>query len=79
MPTEDPMACAARWFINLIMAPDVNELWPQFEEWLQRDLGNRSAYEEMERTWSALYPVARHSVAEKGHSRVALDLPRHRG
>ena len=70
MPTEDPMAGAARWFINLIMAPDVNELWPQFEDWLQRDSGNRSAYEEIERTWSALCPLTRHSVAQRDHSTV---------
>jgi len=57
MQTQDPMAGAVRWFIDLVTAEDVNELWPQFEQWLQQDTRNRRAYEEIEQSWSALYPV----------------------
>jgi ferric-dicitrate binding protein FerR (iron transport regulator) len=55
VPMEDPLAEAARWFVALITATDVNLLWPRFEEWLRQDPRNRAAYEEMERTWSELY------------------------
>lgn len=52
MRKRDPLAEAARWFVDLITAADINQLWPKFEEWLHQDLKNRSAYEEMERTWA---------------------------
>jgi hypothetical protein len=52
MRKRDPLADAARWFIELITAADINRLWPQFEAWLHEDPSNRSAYEEMERMWS---------------------------
>jgi ferric-dicitrate binding protein FerR (iron transport regulator) len=57
MSKEDPIVGATRWFINLMTAADVNELWPQFEEWLEQDASNRRAYEELERTWTACYPL----------------------
>ena len=55
MRKRDPLADAARWFVELITAADINPLWPKFEEWLLQDPKNRSAYEEMERMWAELY------------------------
>jgi len=55
MPTGNPTAEAARWFVDLITATDIDPLWSEFEDWLQQDQKNRAAYDEMERTWSALY------------------------
>ena len=55
MLTRNATAEAARWFVDLITAADIDALWSQFEAWLHQDHRNRAAYEEIERTWSALY------------------------
>ena len=52
MREHDAMGDAARWFVELMTAADVNQLWPRFEEWLRQGPNHRSAYEEIERAWS---------------------------
>jgi len=51
MQRKNPNAAAAWWFVELITAVDVNQLWPRFEKWLHRDPRNKRAYEAIEHAW----------------------------
>jgi ferric-dicitrate binding protein FerR (iron transport regulator) len=52
MRERDTLMAAANWFVDLLTAPDLNQLWPQFERWLQESVEHRCAYERIERSWS---------------------------
>jgi ferric-dicitrate binding protein FerR (iron transport regulator) len=52
MRRDNLLADAARWFIDLITAADLNQLWPLFESWLQESPAHLAAYEQIERAWS---------------------------
>jgi ferric-dicitrate binding protein FerR (iron transport regulator) len=45
---------AEEWFIKLIAAVRIEELWPDFTHWLEADPAHRPAFQAMERLWALL-------------------------
>jgi ferric-dicitrate binding protein FerR (iron transport regulator) len=55
MRKRDVLSDAASWFVDILTTPDLDQLWPQFERWLQKSDEHRCAYESVERAWCAGY------------------------
>lgn len=51
---------AARWIVELDTAEKIEDLWPQFELWLNEKPEHRAAFLRVERGWRALEDLAAH-------------------
>jgi ferric-dicitrate binding protein FerR (iron transport regulator) len=45
---------ANEWYIKLIRAVDIDELWPDFTHWLQSDPAHRRAFRAVEVFWALI-------------------------
>lgn len=55
MRKRNVMRDAASWFVEIIITPDLDQLWPRFERWLKISDEHRCAYECIEQAWCVGY------------------------
>ena len=53
------IADAARWYVELRTAEDLEQLWPDFESWLRQSPDNLAAYNEIDGAVSLVEPHVR--------------------
>jgi len=70
MRERDTLIAAANWFVDLLTAPDLNQLWPEFERWLQESVEHRFAYERIEHSWSKGDGLPKHTLHDMPSPRM---------
>lgn len=51
MISAEVQAEAARWLIELDTSDHIEEIWPDFEEWLNRNSTHQQAFVRVQRAW----------------------------
>jgi hypothetical protein len=53
MGKRSDLGDAASWFIELLTADDLDQIWPEFERWIDGNKERVLAFEWAEQGWSA--------------------------